>query len=156
MRDIRRPIRPPELRPQSLDRRNPGHEFRLDDVARLGPRLERRFFCDEPFADRLCLTPHGIAYPSRPFDLPCRQAQFGRHVENMVRSRHAVQLGGFREAPPPPRSSFSAGMPKKGLWKDVAEELGVSPEALYRELAARGKRSPGKRQSVGKFPQIDA
>jgi CRP-like cAMP-binding protein len=48
------------------------------------------------------------------------------------------------------------GLPEKGLWKDVAEELGVSPEALYRELAARGKRSPGKRQSVGKFPQIDA
>jgi CRP-like cAMP-binding protein len=36
------------------------------------------------------------------------------------------------------------GMPEKGLWKDVAEEIGVSPEALYRELSARGKRSPSK------------
>lgn len=38
-----------------------------------------------------------------------------------------------------------AGMPEKGLWKDVAEEIGVSPEALYRELAVRGKRSSGDR-----------
>jgi hypothetical protein len=37
-----------------------------------------------------------------------------------------------------------AGMPQKGLWKDVAEEIGVSPESLYRELAARGKRSSSK------------
>ena len=36
------------------------------------------------------------------------------------------------------------GMPEKRLWKDVAEEIGVSPEALYRELSARGKRSPSK------------
>jgi hypothetical protein len=35
-------------------------------------------------------------------------------------------------------------MPQKGLWKDVAEEIGVSPESLYRELAARGKRSSSK------------
>jgi CRP-like cAMP-binding protein len=41
-----------------------------------------------------------------------------------------------------------AGMPEKGLWKDVADEIGVSPEALYRELAARGKRSPGNQQDV--------
>jgi len=40
------------------------------------------------------------------------------------------------------------GMPEKGLWKDVAEEIGVSPEALYRELAARGKRSPGNQQGA--------
>jgi CRP-like cAMP-binding protein len=36
------------------------------------------------------------------------------------------------------------GLSEKGLWKDVAEEIGVSPEALYRELSARGKRSPSK------------
>lgn len=40
------------------------------------------------------------------------------------------------------------GLPEKGLWKDVAEEIGVSPEALYRELSARGKRTPGNRQTV--------
>ena len=39
-------------------------------------------------------------------------------------------------------------MPKRGLWKGVAEEIGVSPEALYWELAARGTRSPGNRRSV--------
>lgn len=31
-------------------------------------------------------------------------------------------------------------MPVKGDWKGVAEEIGVSPEAFYRELAARRKR----------------
>jgi CRP-like cAMP-binding protein len=40
------------------------------------------------------------------------------------------------------------GLPGKGLWNDVAEEIGVSPEALYRELSARGKRSSGNRQTV--------
>lgn len=40
------------------------------------------------------------------------------------------------------------GMPEKGSWKDVAEELGVSPEALYRELSARGKRSSSHRQTA--------
>lgn len=28
-------------------------------------------------------------------------------------------------------------MPEKGLWKNVAEEIGASPEALYREIARR-------------------
>ena len=28
-------------------------------------------------------------------------------------------------------------LPEKGQWKDLADELGVSPEALYRELAKR-------------------
>ena len=31
-------------------------------------------------------------------------------------------------------------LPPKGQWRDVAEEIGVTPEALYRELARR--RSP--------------
>ena len=29
------------------------------------------------------------------------------------------------------------GLPAKGRWKDLAEQIGVSPEALYRELAKR-------------------
>lgn len=37
------------------------------------------------------------------------------------------------------------GMPGKGSWKDVAEETRVSPEALYREMSARRKRSSGTR-----------
>lgn len=38
------------------------------------------------------------------------------------------------------------GMPEKGSWKDVAEEIGVSPEALYREFSARSKRLTKPRQ----------
>lgn len=30
-------------------------------------------------------------------------------------------------------------LPPKGQWKSVAEQIGVSPEALYRELAKRSK-----------------
>ncbi|NKN00852.1 cyclic nucleotide-binding domain-containing protein [Rhizobium leguminosarum bv. viciae] len=30
-------------------------------------------------------------------------------------------------------------LPSKGEWKTLADEIGVSPEALYRELAKRGK-----------------
>jgi hypothetical protein len=31
-------------------------------------------------------------------------------------------------------------LPPKGEWKSVAEQIGVSPEALYRELSRRRKR----------------
>jgi len=31
-------------------------------------------------------------------------------------------------------------LPEKGNWKTLAHEIGVSPEALYRELAKRGRR----------------
>ncbi|MEP0337171.1 MAG: Crp/Fnr family transcriptional regulator [Alphaproteobacteria bacterium] len=34
-------------------------------------------------------------------------------------------------------------LPPKGDWKDMAGELGVSPEALYRELAKRRVGTPG-------------
>ena len=32
-------------------------------------------------------------------------------------------------------------LPEKGKWKTLAHEIGVSPEALYRELAKRGRAS---------------
>jgi CRP-like cAMP-binding protein len=32
-------------------------------------------------------------------------------------------------------------LPARGKWKDLAHEIGVSPEALYRELAKRGRRA---------------
>jgi len=32
------------------------------------------------------------------------------------------------------------GMPSKGGWKAVAEDLGVAPEALYREMSVRRRR----------------
>lgn len=34
--------------------------------------------------------------------------------------------------------------PQKGEWKDIAEQIGVSPEALYRELARRRVRPRDK------------
>jgi CRP-like cAMP-binding protein len=33
-------------------------------------------------------------------------------------------------------------LPEKGRWKDVAAELGVTREALYRELARRRSGGP--------------
>ena len=33
--------------------------------------------------------------------------------------------------------SWNATLPAKGHWKDLAAEIGVSPEALYREIAKR-------------------
>ncbi|PHQ68774.1 MAG: cAMP-binding protein, partial [Sneathiella sp.] len=34
-------------------------------------------------------------------------------------------------------------LPEKGLWSSVAYQIGVSPEALYREIAKRRKSMPG-------------
>jgi DNA-binding phage protein len=34
-------------------------------------------------------------------------------------------------------------LPDKGRWQDVASELGVSREALYRELARRRDKARG-------------
>lgn len=39
-------------------------------------------------------------------------------------------------------------LPAKGDWKNVAAEIGVSPEALYREIARRGRR-PAKPHASG-------
>ncbi len=33
--------------------------------------------------------------------------------------------------------------PRKGEWKNIANQLGVSPEALYREIAKRRRRETG-------------
>lgn len=33
-----------------------------------------------------------------------------------------------------------AALPQRGAWKGVADDIGVSPEALYRELATRKRR----------------
>jgi CRP/FNR family transcriptional regulator, dissimilatory nitrate respiration regulator len=42
-------------------------------------------------------------------------------------------------------------MPAKGEWKSLAHQIGVSPEALYRELARRnaGPRAPGSLRLPG-------
>lgn len=37
--------------------------------------------------------------------------------------------------------------PKKGTWKSVAREIGVSPEALYREIAQRGSKLDGEQEN---------
>lgn len=36
-------------------------------------------------------------------------------------------------------------MPEKGGWKRLAEDIGVTPEALYREMARRRQGQPGPR-----------
>ena len=36
----------------------------------------------------------------------------------------------------------SRSLPDKGLWQELAMELGVSPEALYRELGKRRRNEP--------------
>ncbi|MAS05202.1 MAG: cAMP-binding protein [Ahrensia sp.] len=38
-------------------------------------------------------------------------------------------------------SAKDGGLPPKGQWQELASELGVSREALYRELARRNRRS---------------
>ena len=38
-------------------------------------------------------------------------------------------------------SAKDGGLPPKGQWQELASELGVSREALYRELARRSRRS---------------
>ncbi|WEX86679.1 Crp/Fnr family transcriptional regulator [Sinorhizobium garamanticum] len=44
-------------------------------------------------------------------------------------------------------------LPAKGDWKALAEEIGVSPEALYREMSRR--RSRDRRASTGTGTMID-
>ncbi len=41
--------------------------------------------------------------------------------------------------------ALNGGMPSKGRWRDVAAEIDVSPEALYRELA---RRRPSSSRSI--------
>lgn len=53
-----------------------------------------------------------------------------RHrCEILTRKTVAERLSGWLE--------WNETLPVKGRWKDVAAEIGVSPEALYRELKKR-------------------
>ncbi len=40
--------------------------------------------------------------------------------------------------------AWNGSLPGKGQWSNVAQEIGVSPEALYREIARRRKLSRGR------------
>jgi CRP-like cAMP-binding protein len=62
-----------------------------------------------------------------------RQVQSARYrSEILARRKVSERLEGWL-------TWKDAGLPAKGEWKSVAEEIGVSPEALYRELARRRK-----------------
>ncbi len=44
------------------------------------------------------------------------------------------------------------GLPPKGRWRDIAREIGVTPEALYREIARRRSDGPALRRPVSNVP----
>jgi CRP-like cAMP-binding protein len=43
-------------------------------------------------------------------------------------------------------------LPQKGEWRTIAHEIGVSPEALYRELAKRRGSTKSKNRHGGVLP----
>lgn len=63
-----------------------------------------------------------------------RELQAARQrCEILTRKTVAERFAGWLEV--------NGALPAKGRWKDVAAEIGVTPEALYREIARRGRRS---------------
>lgn len=66
-------------------------------------------------------------------------AHLAREVQNarfrseiLTRKTVASRLDGWL-------ASYGSSLPEKGQWKDIAVQIGVTPEALYRELAKRRK-----------------
>jgi CRP-like cAMP-binding protein len=60
-----------------------------------------------------------------------REVQSARYRSEILSSKTVAQrLDGWL-------SWYKNELPDKGQWKSVAEQIGVSPEALYRELAKR-------------------
>jgi len=58
-----------------------------------------------------------------------------RHrCELLTRKTVAERLSGWLD--------WHEALPPKGRWKDVADEIGVSPEALYREIKKRRRQTP--------------
>jgi len=61
------------------------------------------------------------------------ELQNTRHrCELLTRKTVAERLSGWLD--------WNGTLPPKGRWKDVAAEIGVSPEALYREIKKNGHR----------------
>jgi CRP-like cAMP-binding protein len=56
------------------------------------------------------------------------------HCELLTRRTVAERLSGWLD--------WNGTLPPKGRWKDVATEIGVSPEALYREIKTRQRQTP--------------
>jgi len=56
--------------------------------------------------------------------------------ELLTRNKVSQRLSGWLE--------WHGQLPQKGRWKNLAAELGVSPEALYREIKLRGLRQKSR------------
>jgi CRP-like cAMP-binding protein len=72
---------------------------------------------------------------------PALMAGFARHLaQQLQRARHQSQLLALRgvgERLDAWLSLNGGALPEKGRWRDLAAALGVTPEALYREIARR-------------------
>jgi CRP/FNR family transcriptional regulator, dissimilatory nitrate respiration regulator len=77
-------------------------------------------------------------------DDPALASAFLRHLAHEVqRSRTHAEILSLKTVAERLDAwiALSGGMPEKGRWRDVATEIDVSPEALYRELARRRPRT---------------
>jgi CRP-like cAMP-binding protein len=76
---------------------------------------------------------------------PALMTGFARHLAHQLqRARQQSELLALRgvgERLDAWLGLNSGALPEKGRWRDLAAALGVTPEALYRELAARRRRS---------------
>lgn len=64
-------------------------------------------------------------------------AHLAREVQNARMRAEILSLGTVAERLDAWLAAQGGAMPERGGWKSVAHEIGVSPEALYRELAKR-------------------
>jgi CRP/FNR family transcriptional regulator, dissimilatory nitrate respiration regulator len=76
---------------------------------------------------------------------PALMTGFARHLAHQLqRARHQSELLALRSVGERLDAWLGlngGGLPEKGRWRDLAAALGVTPEALYRELASRRRSS---------------
>ncbi len=79
---------------------------------------------------------------------PALARAFAQHLAHEVQAARAraeiVALKTTRERLDAWLALNGGGLPAKGRWRELAEEIAVTPEALYRELAGRRERAPSR------------
>jgi CRP-like cAMP-binding protein len=125
-------------------------------VQRAGPGAilaEASIYSASYHCDAIAATAATVAvYPSRAVrDRLRSDAAFGEawaiHLADEVRNARArgelLSLRTVRARLEAWMSLHDSGLPAKGEWKSVAQQIGVSPEALYREIARRRSNREG-------------
>lgn len=127
-----------------------GTEFILHRAGAMELLAEASYFADRYRCDAIAMTDVDLLYVDRRMlrEMDSRDCHFinalarllARRVHDARARSEIMSLRGVANRLDAWLALNDGGLPEKGQWRDLALELAVSPEALYRELARRRTR----------------